>query len=154
MKVKTPVYHNYRNVKWKVIFSQACAILFTGVSILVGGWGESLSGSVLVLLKFQVNSQRSWSSGTTKFWVWIGNCNVKVWKSTEHKLHKMWNSNFLPKFRKTSTPPGSLCWWSLPGGSLFKGNLCPGRGRSLSREISLCGSLSQVSPSVGLCSGE
>ena len=37
---------------------------------------------------------KTWSSGATGFWVWIGNCNVKVWKSTEDKLHKIWNSNF------------------------------------------------------------
>ena len=37
---------------------------------------------------------KTWSSGATQFWVWIGNSNVKVWKSTEDKLHKRWNSNY------------------------------------------------------------
>ena len=31
-----------------------------------------------------------WSLGTTECRVWIANCNVKVWKSTELKLHKIW----------------------------------------------------------------
>ena len=35
---------------------------------------------------------KTWSSGATECRVWIGNCNVKVWKSTEHKLHKTWHS--------------------------------------------------------------
>ena len=35
---------------------------------------------------------KTWSSGDTEFWVWIGNYNVKVWKSTEEKLHKIWRS--------------------------------------------------------------
>ena len=50
---------------------------------------------VLVLLKFwQFSSEftKTWSSGATECGVWIGNCNVKVWKSTEHKLHKTWRS--------------------------------------------------------------
>ena len=50
---------------------------------------------VLVFPKFgQFSSEltKTWSSGATKCGVWIGNCNVKVWKSTEHKLHKIWRS--------------------------------------------------------------
>ena len=50
---------------------------------------------VLVFLKFgQCSSEltKTWSSGATEYGVWIGNCNVKVWKSTEHKLHKIWHS--------------------------------------------------------------
>ena len=35
---------------------------------------------------FQVNS------GATECGVQIGNCNVKVWKSTKRKLHNMWAS--------------------------------------------------------------
>ena len=42
---------------------------------------------VLILLKFQVNSQK-----LGEFWVWIANGNVKVWKSAEPKLHKIWHS--------------------------------------------------------------
>ena len=37
---------------------------------------------------------KTWSSGTTECWVWIGNCNVKVWNSTEQKLHNIWNSKY------------------------------------------------------------
>ena len=37
---------------------------------------------------------KAWSSGATEFGIWIGNCNVKVWKSTEDKLHKIWNSKY------------------------------------------------------------
>ena len=68
------------------------------------------SRGVLVLPKLQVNSQKlgvqgcarfaeiaseltkTWSSNATEFWVWIGNYNVKVWKSTEDKLHNIWRS--------------------------------------------------------------
>ena len=35
---------------------------------------------------------KTWSSGATECKVWIGNCNVKVWKTTEHTLHKIWCS--------------------------------------------------------------
>ena len=35
---------------------------------------------------------KTWSSGATECGVWIGNCNVKVWKSTEHKLYNIWRS--------------------------------------------------------------
>ena len=55
----------------------------------------SIPWGVLVLLKFwQFTSKltKTWSSGATECRVWIGNCNVKVWKSTEHKLHKIWRS--------------------------------------------------------------
>ena len=41
---------------------------------------------------FQVNSKKIGSLGATESEVWIGNFNVKVWKSTEHKLHKIWRS--------------------------------------------------------------
>ena len=51
---------------------------------------------VLVLLKFwQFSSEltKTWSSGAAECRVWIGNfVNVKVWKSTEHKLHNIWRS--------------------------------------------------------------
>ena len=35
---------------------------------------------------------KTWSSGATNCRLCIGNCNVNVWKSTEHKLHKIWRS--------------------------------------------------------------
>ena len=64
---------------------------------------------VLVFLKFwQFWSEltKTWSSGTTECGVWIGNCNVKVWKSTEHKLHNIWRS---VKFQQNEhTPANSL----------------------------------------------
>ena len=49
---------------------------------------------------FQVNSQKLGSSGATECGVWIGKCNVKVWKST--KLHKIWRS---VKFHQNEHPP-------------------------------------------------
>ena len=63
-------------------------------------WNESLQlpfppWFVLVLLKFgQFSSEltKTGSSGATECGVWIGNCNVKVWKCTQHKLHKIWRS--------------------------------------------------------------
>ena len=45
---------------------------------------------------------KTWSSGATEFWVWIGNCNVKVWKSTEDKLHNYWRS---VKFEQNEPTP-------------------------------------------------
>ena len=63
--------------------------IFLGMS-----WPQSnLYWGVPVFIKFgQFSSEltKTWSSGATKCGVWIGNCNVKVWKSTEHKLQKMW----------------------------------------------------------------
>ena len=32
---------------------------------------------------------KTWSSSATECRVWIRNCNVKLWKSSEHKLHKI-----------------------------------------------------------------
>ena len=61
---------------------------------------------VLVFLKFaQFSSEltKTWSSGATECGVWIGNCNVKVWKSTEHKLHNIWRS---VKFQQNEHTPG------------------------------------------------
>ena len=49
-------------------------------------WGE------LVLVKFEVNSQKLGGQAPQNFLVWIGNCNVKVWKSTEEKLHNTWRT--------------------------------------------------------------
>ena len=57
------------------------------------------------LHSFPVNSQKLGSSGATECGVWIGNCNVKVWKSTEHNLHKTWRSlEFCVKSGKRAHP--------------------------------------------------
>ena len=48
---------------------------------------------------------KTWSSGATECRVWIGNCNVKVWKSTEHKLHNIWRS---VKFQQNEHTPVSI----------------------------------------------
>ena len=45
---------------------------------------------------------KTWSSGATECGVWIGNCNVEVWKSTEHKLHNIWRS---VKFQQNEHTP-------------------------------------------------
>ena len=47
-------------------------------------------------------THKNLSSGATECRVWIGNCNVKVWKSTEHKLHNIWRS---VKFRQNEHTP-------------------------------------------------
>ena len=50
---------------------------------------------VLVLLKcWQFSSEltKTGSSSATECIVWIGNYNVKAWKTTGHKLHKIWRS--------------------------------------------------------------
>ena len=57
---------------------------------------------VLVLLKvlhFLLKCAKTGSLGATESEVWIGNFNVKAWKTTEHKLHeicrslKIWQNN-------------------------------------------------------------
>ena len=52
---------------------------------------SALHWGVLVLLKFEW-THKNLESGATECGVWIGNCNVKVWKSNEHKLHNIWRS--------------------------------------------------------------
>ena len=50
---------------------------------------------VLVSLKFwhfSPERTQTWSLGATESEVWIGNLNVKAWKTTKHKLHKSWRS--------------------------------------------------------------
>ena len=63
---------------------------------------------VLVLLRFGQFScelQKTGSSGATESEVWIGNFNVKAWKTTEHKLHKIWRSRkFYKNSRKRAHP--------------------------------------------------
>ena len=67
---------------------------------------------VLVFLKFEQFSSeltKTWSSGATECGVWIGNCNAKVWKSTEHKLHNIWRSlKFCTNWGKRAHPSNGL----------------------------------------------
>ena len=56
------------------------------------GWNTLGCARLLKFWQFSSELTKTWSSGTTECRVWIGNCNVKVWKSTEHKLHKIWRS--------------------------------------------------------------
>ena len=58
--------------------------------------GESKKGALGCARFTEIASEltKTASSGATEFGVWIGNCNVKVWKSTEDKLHKIWNSKY------------------------------------------------------------
>ena len=82
---------------------------------------------VLVFLKFgKLSSEltKTWSSGATECRVWIGNCNVKVWKSTEHKLHKIWHS--LKLQQKRAHPRGYITRNPKQGNQWpHKKNLCP-----------------------------
>ena len=52
-----------------------------------------------ILVKFQQNEH------TPEFGVWIGNCNAKVWKSTEDKLHKIWNSKYFSQISAKRAHP-------------------------------------------------
>ena len=66
---------------------------------------DNVPCGVLVLLKFwQFSSKltKTWSSGATECRVWIANCNVKVRKSSEHKLHNIWRS---VKFKQNEHTP-------------------------------------------------
>ena len=55
--------------------------------------------------------QKNEHVGATKSKVWIGNCHVKVWKSTEHQLQKIWCS---VKFEwNEHTPVSQKCVYFL-----------------------------------------
>ena len=47
---------------------------------------------ILVLVNFSPECAETGCLGATESEVWIGNFNVKAWKTTEHKLHKIWCS--------------------------------------------------------------
>ena len=71
-------------------------------------WNPEVSLFSWIFDIFSPERAQTWSLGATESEVWIGNLNVKAWKSTKHKLHKIWRSlKFLQNFRKTST---SLRW--------------------------------------------
>ena len=61
---------------------------------------------------FSSELTKSGSSGATECRVWIGSFNVKVWKSTEHKLYKMWRSlQFYTNSGKRAHPRNSKLDW-------------------------------------------
>ena len=126
------LYGEYNYMKWKFVktltkypiessyssplFEKTQSLVHLVVFIALG---------VLVLLKFwQFSSEltKTWSSGTTECRVWIGNCNVKVWKFTEHKLHNIWHS---VKFQQNGHTRGckvlQLPSWFLDGFPLSDG---------------------------------
>ena len=68
---------------------------------------------VLVFLKilhFSPERKETGGLGATESEVWIGNFNVKAWKTTEHKLHKIWHSL---KFCKNSGKRAHPCYRSV-----------------------------------------
>ena len=68
-----------------------------------------MGSGVLVLLKFGQflhEHKETGSSGATESGVWIGYFNVKAWKTTEHKLHKIWHSLKLCKISENEHTPG------------------------------------------------
>ena len=69
--------------------------IYESIEADVGIMRLNINRGVLVFLKFgQFSPERkeTGSLGTTESEVWIGNFNVKAWKTTEHKLHKIWRS--------------------------------------------------------------
>ena len=63
---------------------------------------------MLVFLNFRHFSPertQTWSLGATESKVWIGNLNVQAWKTTEHKLHKIWRSQKISKHSEKQTCP-------------------------------------------------
>ena len=77
-------------------------ILMRHRRIQVGGTMDArpLLWGVLVFLKFgqfSLELQETESSGATESEVRIGNFNVKAWKTTDHKLHKMYPVYFQTK---------------------------------------------------------
>ena len=82
-------------LKTQTSFSKDYFKLMPCILITCFGFIISYNWGVLVFLKFaQFSSEltKTWSSGATKCKISIGKCNVKVWKSTEHQLHKIWCS--------------------------------------------------------------
>ena len=64
---------------------------------------------MLVFLKFwhfSPEHKETGNFGATEGEFWIGNLNAKAWKTTKHKLQKIYLTltKILQKFRKTSTP--------------------------------------------------
>ena len=127
MAAKCGMKHYVCKITWSYLLPGSCGKVMISVvsfcqSFCAQGWGWfSLvaithgvraihplcvqSRGVLVFLKFaQFSSEltKTWSSGATECGVWIGNCNVKVWKSTEHKLHNIWRS---VKFQQNEHTP-------------------------------------------------
>ena len=92
----------------------SCTVLYKALNMhlaaRIGFWFQGCARFAEILSELT----KTWSSGATECGVWIGNCNVKVWKSTEHKLHKIWRSL---KFQQNEHTPGVdwvlICdlWW-------------------------------------------
>ena len=59
----------------------------------------------LNLWQFLAKLKETGSLGATESEVWIANFNVKAWKTTEHKLHKIWCS--LKFWAKRAQPMGA-----------------------------------------------
>ena len=61
---------------------------------------------------FSCELKETGSSGSTESEVWIGDFNVKAWKTTKHKLHKIWRSLYnFTKFQQNEHTPGELQGW-------------------------------------------
>ena len=89
---RTDVIRNIlKQVQWKMYFFRP-AISFTLRNFIVSAY---LASVVFVFLKFwhfSPERKETGSLGATGSEVWIGNFNVKAWKTTKHKLHKIWRS--------------------------------------------------------------
>ena len=78
-------------------------------------WKKWIQGNVQGCACFaEIASEltKTWSSGATECRVWIGNCNVKVWKSTQDKLHKIWNSKYFGQISAKRAHPRE--YWGFP----------------------------------------
>ena len=67
--------------------------------------------AVLVFLnvcQFSAECKETWTSGATESGVWIGNFNVKTWKTVEHKPYKIWRSLNFAKFEENEHTPRIL----------------------------------------------
>ena len=61
---------------------------------------------------FLLNWQKLGSSGMTQCGVWIGNCNLKLWKYIEDKLQKIWRSlTFCKNWGNQAHPWSSKYVW-------------------------------------------
>ena len=55
---------------------------------------------------FHLNANKTLSFGAKECRVWTGNFNVKVWKTTQYKLHKIWRSLKFTKIQENEHTNG------------------------------------------------
>ena len=101
-----------KTIDWLFQFINRSPLLGTSTNIFLRQSRKTLGcGSFLLKFShFSPESKETWSLCAKESKVWIGNLNVKTWKTTEHILQKIWRSLKLCKTRMHCSP---LQWLSL-----------------------------------------